>query len=258
MTVSEDVLHAYVDGRLDPAERLRVEAWLAEHPDDAATVHAYLLQNVRLRETFDAVLAEEIPADTAGIVTARRSRAPRAPARTVGMRLAASLALLLAGGAGGWALHGALDTGVPRPAASFADQAIGAHRVFVTEVRHPVEVPANQETHLVAWLSKRLDTELRAPDLTAMGLALVGGRLLADGPRPAAQLMYEGPEGRRATVYVRAADEHRDTSFRFVSGDEFSAFYWVEKSFAYALVGPMPRDELLKVARAVYGGLDRP
>jgi anti-sigma factor RsiW len=56
---------------------------------------------------------------------------------------------------------------VPTAAASSAsailasavfDDAIAAHRTFSVETRHPVEVGAYEEAHLVQWLSKRLGT----------------------------------------------------------------------------------------------------
>src|SRR6185295_12547560 len=47
------------------------------------------------------------------------------------------------------------------------------------------------EQHLLPWLSRRVGTPLRAPDLASFELKLLGGRLLP-GPRgPAALFMYE-------------------------------------------------------------------
>ncbi|MDH5749610.1 MAG: anti-sigma factor [Rhodospirillales bacterium] len=251
--VTQEDLHAYVDGRLEPADELRIEAWLAEHPEDAAAVHAYRLQNSRLHDEFDSILDQAIPPEMEAIVTGRPRGAARLPRPW--MNMAASILLLLAGGMGGWLLHGTQGPPPQGPAGTFADVAMGAHRVFVAEVRHPVEVPATQEAHLVAWLSKRLGTKLRAPDLTDAGFSLVGGRLLAEGDLPAAQFMYEDSGGQRLTVYVRAADETGDTAFRFVAKDNVSAFYWMERAFAYALVAPMERTRLMAIAHKVYGDL---
>ena len=144
----------------------------------------------------------------------------------------------------------------PLPIATFADHAIGAHRVFAAEVRHPVEVLADQEAHLVAWLSKRLGTKLRAPRLTDAGFNLVGGRLLADGTNPAAQLMYENANGLRVTLYVRSARSDLETSFRFTKHDGVSAFYWIDRNYAYAIVAPLERNGLMELARKVYATIE--
>lgn len=256
--VTRDDLHAYVDGALTPAGQARVEAWLAEHPEDAAEVQAWRLQNRRFHENFESILDETTPSRLREIVTGQLgaftgSTRATAPWR----RIAASIVLLIAGGVGGWFLHswqGYPDTIAPD---AFLEQAVGAHRVFVTEVRHPVEVPSSQEAHLVAWLSKRLGAKLVAPDLKDAGFELVGGRLLSEGARPAAQFMYEDTGGRRLTIYVRAADSTVDTAFRFASDNGVAAFYWIDSAFAYALIGPVERPELLDIAHKVYQDLDR-
>ena len=60
---------------------------------------------------------------------------------------------------------------------TFPNDALAAHRLYIGEVRHPIEVRA-AEAHLLPWLSRRLGTTVRAPDLTAFDLTLLGGRLL--------------------------------------------------------------------------------
>ena len=68
---------------------------------------------------------------------------------------------------------------------------------------------ADQEAHLVAWLSKRLGTQLKIPQLSGLGFNLVGGRLLPGDQGPVAQFMYQDAQGQRLTLYVRT---NRDTS----------------------------------------------
>ena len=169
------------------------------------------------------------------------------------MRIAAAIMLLATGGAGGWLARDAVDPGAAN-AVTLIDQAVGAHAVYVTEVLHPVEVKADQEAHLVAWLSKRLGKAMKAPDMARAGFALVGGRLLPDEGRPAAQFMYENREGRRVTLYVRS-DDGSDTAFKFAAEDGISAFYWIDGSLAYALIGNTSRESLLELARIAYEAL---
>ena len=47
-----------------------------------------------------------------------------------------------------------------------------AHVAYAPEVRHPVEVAASDQAHLVAWLSKRLGTKLRV-DMPGMDAPLL-------------------------------------------------------------------------------------
>ena len=249
-TITQDDLHAYVDGYLAPNDVERVEAWLAENPEDAASIHAYQLQNSKIGQTFNQMLDEDIPNEMLEIVTAKKEKP--ATNSIPWLRLAASIVLLLVGGMSGWMLNEKTGSNAQGDQVAFVDQAVGAHHVFVSEVRHPVEVPASQEAHLVKWLSKRVGTQLSVPDLQDGGFQLVGGRLLADASLPAAQFMYEDNTGRRLTLYVRSSDEEVDTSFRFVKDDGATAFYWIDNKFAYAMVAPMDRSTLLPIANKVY------
>ena len=130
-------------------------------------------------------------------------------------------------------------------------QATAAYRVYSVEVRHPVEVRA-EEAHLIGWLSKRVGTPLSAPDLRDYGFALMGGRLLPATDGVAAQFMYEDAAGRRVTSYMRANTSGEETAFRFSEQDGLAAFYWLDGALGYALVGPLPRPEMLELARAMY------
>ena len=50
--ISEDELHAYVDGPLDPGRRLEVERYLEAHPAVAQRVAAYRTEREDLRAAF--------------------------------------------------------------------------------------------------------------------------------------------------------------------------------------------------------------
>jgi anti-sigma factor RsiW len=129
--------------------------------------------------------------------------------------------------------------------------AIAAHRVYSVEVRHPVEVNADQETHLVQWLSKRLGRELTVPDLSPAGFRLMGGRLLPAEDGPAAQFMYENTSGERLTLYLRVG-VGGETAFRYHEEGGIGAFYWSDEGFGYAIAAKADRELLLRIAELVY------
>jgi len=136
--------------------------------------------------------------------------------------------------------------------------------VYSPEVRHPVEVGAEQEAHLAAWLSKRLGGPLKPPHLESAGYALVGGRLLpgesAAGGGAVAQFMYQAANGQRLTLYVRNdASGARETAFRTAQEGGVRVFYWLDGRFGYALSGEsaaFTSAELLRVATLVYRQLN--
>ncbi len=131
---------------------------------------------------------------------------------------AAAVLCLALGGAGGWvghALHGVPAVAVAEAPAT--QDAVAAFRTFVVEAVHPVEVRADEKPHLVTWLSKRLGHAVAAPDLSAQGFRLMGGRLLPAGTEPAAMLMYDDDRGTRLTLYSRVGDGDGRTLFRFAA-----------------------------------------
>ncbi|MGO7159859.1 anti-sigma factor, partial [Rhizobium johnstonii] len=132
-------------------------------------------------------------------------------------------------------------------------QAETAFMVYAAEVRHPVEVFANEEAHLATWLGKRLAIEnLKIPNLQSLGFKLVGGRLLPVDGRPGAMFMYENQAGERLTVLVGRNTENRTTSFRFASSDNLETFYWIDGELGYAVTGEISRETLREVAEECY------
>ena len=253
--ISEVELHAFVDGELVGTEAAEVEAALATQPEDLRFARAITDLNDRLTQHYAPVLDEPVPAGMAALA-ARAARGERRWAPALPRALSITAALLLAGAAGYAA--GALGRGEAWRQPAFVANAFSAHQVFVPEVRHAVEVGAAEEKHLVQWLTRRLGTEVRAPELNEHGWKLVGGRLLPDRGQAAAQFMYEDATGRRLTLYVRKEAGLMDAAFRFAERGDCAAFYWIDRSRAYALAGRLDRSELMQLANSIYAQLGGP
>jgi len=257
--VTEEELHAYVDGVLPDDRKEAVATWLTANPDAAALVAAWRAQADAIRARYGAVANEPVPERLqldriieSDIVTARRSSGP--------LRMMAAAAVMLAfiGGAGaGWLARG---PSAAKPLSGFDQmtaQALDAYKLYVVEVRHPVEVPGAEAAHLRQWLSKRVGAELRIPDLSSLGLKLVGGRLLP-GPTgsAAAFYMYENAAGERYTIYCSLATQG-ETSLQFKTGERYAAVTWVDDNVGYVVSGPSDRDKLETVAKNVYEQIDK-
>jgi anti-sigma factor RsiW len=163
---------------------------------------------------------------------------------------AAVFAALFAGGAIGWFARGA-SAAQPSAVEQLIGDALEAHRLYVVEVRHPVEVPGNEKAHLVQWLSKRLEAPLRAPDLDRIGLKLVGGRLLPGAAQPAAFFMYEAASGERFTLYTRRANA-ADSAMRYDAPGQHGALYWIDHAFGFVVSGRADRARLQEIATLAY------
>ena len=255
--ISEAQLHALADGVLPEDQRAAVDAHLRAHPDDAARVEAWRAQNRQLRALFDPVLDDAVPP---ALLQAAAPPAANGAWRRHAMQAAAAVVLVLAGGAGGWLLRGADAPAASASPLSLARSAAIAHAVYTPEVRHPVEVGAEQEAHLVQWLSKRLGSTLQPPALAPLGYQLIGGRLLpGDGDGPVAQFMYEDGGGKRLTLYVaKERAGKQETAFRYTQEKDLGVFYWIDGQLGYALSASLPKQELGKIANAVYAQLEQP
>ncbi len=244
---SDDDIQAYIDHRLPAASRAALDRTLADDPALAKRIAAYQRQSALLQAAFSPVVEEPLPA-----------RMLQALNRTTPRRWPAVAGILLALGVGagaGWAGRAYTTSPDGNTLTTLSRQALGAYQIYAAEGRHAVEVSANEETHLISWLSKRVGAPLGVPKLTKAGFHLVGGRLVAEGRLPVALLLYENDQGQRVTLYVRACGGAVDTPVRFASDGAVSAFYWIDEPLAMALTSDLPRDALAQLARMVYDEL---
>src|SRR6478752_5570362 len=241
--VTEDELHAYVDNELPAERRGDVEVWLATHPEDAERVQSWRTMAEALHARYDSVIDEAVPKRL------EIERLVQQPRKWIYGAVAATLAAFIVGGGTGWVARGA--AAAPSAFQSFTVDALDAHRLYVVEVRHPVEVPGSERAHLQQWLTKRCGWDVRAPELAAAGLKLVGGRLLPGPTGPASFLMYESASGERFTIYT-ARVAGGTTQMRYSRQENDGALFWAERGVAYVLSGPTDKDRLNQVARLVY------
>jgi anti-sigma factor RsiW len=261
--ISEDELHALVDDRLTPEAAAALRLRLAGDSAAMATVTAWQAQREALRALYGPIAQAPLPASlVAAAEHAQRVQTQAAQWwRWGGMAAAVLVAFGIGWLSGGrWGLgHGGFAAAGAGQARHFAQQAAVAHAVFQPEVRHPVEVTAAQQEHLVQWLSKRLGRPLKVPVLTAQGYELVGGRLLPGDEGARAQFMYQNAAGQRITLYLGAlkpgSSEANATAFSFLDSGSVPGFYWVDHGCGYAIAGQLPRAALHDLASAVYAQL---
>lgn len=252
--IDEHELNARIDGHLPPERAAAVDAYLAAHPEEQVRLQDYTSQQQALRAAFLPQIDEPIPTRlrVARLVAGQRRRQ-----RWQFGAVAAALAALIVGGLVGWTARDwrtalwpwneNLQAATER---AITADALAAHEVFSVEVRHPVEVDAAQQAHLVQWLSKRLGRPLVVPDLTAAGYRLMGGRLLPSEGGPAAQFMYQNGN-LRLTLYERS-ESAGQTGFRYSEESGVGVFYWSDQDFGYALSAKADRQHLLELAEIVF------
>jgi anti-sigma factor RsiW len=92
--ISEDDLHAYVDGDIEPVRRLDIALYLARHPEEAARMEVFRAQREAIHALFDDCLHQPVPRRLRSIVRGhakRRDRRRRGTGMLVGIAVAATV-----------------------------------------------------------------------------------------------------------------------------------------------------------------------
>jgi anti-sigma factor RsiW len=167
-------------------------------------------------------------------------------------RTAAAVLLALCGGAaGGWWFAG-VKTG---PFSALAADTAASYAVYSTDKRRPVELWAAQRDDLNRWVSTRLNRQVAAPDLAAMGYQFIGGRLVPTVRGPGGMFMYENTDGIRLILLVRKMAVIQTTPIEKVDIGGMPGCAWSEGEMGFALVGAEPVGRLLDISARVRGQL---
>ena len=250
--ISEIELQAYVDDELDSVRRAEVEQVLQSNPELLLQVNEYQKINQDLQALYQPVLEKNIPESISSVLKPERKLVPFAQAAS--LFIAVFIGLIL-----GWISRGEFalqpDAGTQMTKALVND-AFSYHAVYTPEVKHPVEVTADHQQHLVKWLSKRLSTEVKAPSLQSLGFELLGGRLLTTSNEPAAQFMYENTHGKRLTLFIRKREQNESvSSFRYASNENINGFYWTDQKLSFVILSDLNKNKISEIAHVVYEDL---
>lgn len=245
--VGDDDLQAAIDGQLPPDRAAIVAAYLEQHSDLAQRHRADAAHLQWLRASLDPIANEPIPARLriAHVAGLRRERLRRGMTRS-----AAAALLLFAGGLAGWSLRSLSPGSAAQDAQAMTAAAVAAFKTYTPELVHPVEVRAAEGPQLARWLSGRLDRTIVPPDLSADGFRLMGGRVLPDGDRQAALLMYDDDHGTRLTIYLRLGTVE-GTDLRYAESNGVQTVFSSEKGLTYAVTARASRARLLAVAQDI-------
>jgi anti-sigma factor RsiW len=165
--ITDEELHAYVDGQLPTERACEVEEYLAANPGAASRVAVWRAQAAMIRDKWGRVAEEKVP---------ERLHPARIgmPARGLGRKIAAAVVAFAIGVAAGWlgrdVVLGGRNAEIARV---LADAAIEAHRIYTAEVRYPIEVRA-EEAHLPALAVTQSRTTPEGSRSCARGAEVAG------------------------------------------------------------------------------------
>jgi anti-sigma factor RsiW len=235
------LVHAYVDGELDPAHALEMERQFASDPALAAERERVEALRRAIRERLPL---EAAPADLARRIENSlnlRREDPRTSSHPSWRALAASvvLAVFLASGATWFVLR-------PEPADTSADMIVASH-VRALMAPQPFDVASSDRHTVKPWFNGRIADAPRVVDLAAQGFPLVGGRVDVIGRAPVATLVYRL---RQHLISLTAVPGGRmiATTPREIAG--YNILSWREDGTAYSAVSDVAAPDLETFAKA--------
>ncbi len=242
---SDQDLHAYVDGHLSEPEREQVAQYLAAHPEIAAQVQTWQHDAQQLRAALSGALhlAPNPHLDPAAIRHGLRRQRSRHFATAALLLIAVSL-----GGVGGWQARTLNFASHMLPMAD----AVQAYRMFALKDGMARDWTASTSNNPQSWLDQQFARADRIPDLAAAGFTPVGGRMISTEQGAAAMLVYQDPNGRKVSFYIRPPGPQHYLLARGARRDgELQADYWSSDEYNYALVTPADDEAAERVRQAL-------
>lgn len=242
--ITEDDLHAYIDGLLNDDRRSEVSAYFEQHPDVAERFASYNDHRAEIRAAFDPVSSEPVPTrlNLAHIIVANRS------SRWPSWRSAAAAAVLMvAAGVGGWSLREVLPP-AREGVVALAGEATDSFVTFASDVSRPVELRSDSTDELVAWATQRLGRKPVLPDLSKSGYRMMGGRIVSTPHGAGLMLMYDNDRGSRLVMLSRPMLVDQNRTMISSSRNNVDGWSWASDGMGYSVVGTLPSRELHPLA----------
>jgi len=243
--ISEEDLHAFIDGELDPSRRdaigraLNVDAALAER------VTKYRQDKDRLVSIYGPLLHRPVPSSWEARIRQTRTSSSRRRELSVITAIAASLVLVI----GGIWLASKLS---PTQTHSLVSEALAARS---GDLAPETSVSSGVDSHSAAQqISLALAMKAKAPLLTRFGYRLAGVKsYAADSKRHTVELVYANASGRELTLYVsRSVGAPRFDQFE---SSGLRICIWQDDVVGMVMAGNISAAEMQRLATLAYDGL---
>ena len=241
--ISDEDLHAYIDGALEEERALAVRDALAGNVALAERVALFQADKAMLKAVYAPLAQRPLPPEW--IARAHRRARPRMHWQKH-LRLACAIAatiLVVAGGPLVWRYY------APARSGDVVELALDAREGTPVGDRHSVTGDSVKTPTYDSALRQTVASNVRIPDLSRMGYRLRGLHLYDK----AAEILYRGPQNQLFTLYVRRSDG----SARF---DQFErrglrVCIWQDDQISTVMAGDVSAAVMQRLATLSYTGL---
>lgn len=240
--ITDQDLHAFVDGELDGRRYREVVHHLAADPVDAERVNGMLRQQGGFAFLREHLADLEPTGDEHALDLARQLAGKVRRQRRVRLSSIVS-ALALTSLVGSWTVWGPDTTSMNLlnhgPQVLFGPDPFGGAQLVSSDAHV-------MEEQLAAY-------SVRRPDLASHGLTFLGGNALKTGPSPAFRLVYEDDAARRVYLFVGTVGtvgSDADAALTLVPEGHVS-LNWRRGSLVFVLIGPKESEQLLAVMQSI-------
>lgn len=245
--LTDQDLHAFVDGELDGRRYRWVVQQLATDPVAADRLNGFLRQHGEFALLRERLAEADLEEDDRTAALSRELAAKIRHHRRLRLGSVAS-SVILAAVVGGWTAWGP-DTslvaqrfawsGNNGPQVLFGRDPFGSTQPVSTEVS---EAGAGLDQQLAAYAVRR-------PDFAAHGLTFVGGNAIQGGASPAIRLVYADDADRKVYLFVGTVGTEADVALTLVPEGHVS-LHWRRGPLVFALIGPKESQQLLELMRS--------
>jgi anti-sigma factor RsiW len=234
------LVHAYLDGELDPANALGITQQMEKHPALAAEAERVdalrrLIHEHLPREEAPPGLRARIETSIAGLRPRRAQPSWRA--------LAASIALTaLAASSSTW-----LVVRSQQQPTMIADSLVSDH-IRALMAREPVDVVSSDRHTVKPWFNGRIPSSPRVVDLAKDDFTLIGARIDVVDRTPVSTLVYRRAKHLISLSAMPAESRTAlDRSPRNVGG--YNVVHWIENGVSYWAISDLEARQLEEFAR---------
>ncbi len=235
--ISDDDLHAYIDGALAKEHALAVRKALAADPALAERAALFEADKAMFKTVYAPLAERPLPAEW----IARAQQRPRTQWRQASA--IAAILLVTALGPLAWRYY------APPASTDVVQVALDAREGMPVGVRHVIKNDDPKTDQYDAALRQAVAANVRIPDLSRMGYHLAGLHLYDK----AAEILYRGPQDQLFTLYVRRSDG----AARF---DQFErrglrVCIWQDDQISTVMAGNISAAVMQRLATLSYTGL---